>query len=409
MLFAVQDQVRRASFSDETAFPKNPTQRRVESDFRSMKSWDIFCAVVDNFGDIGVCWRLARQLCDEHGFSVRLWIDDLQTFARMDSAIQPHESKQMLGSIEIRHWTAQSDMGSAADVVIEAFGCELPERYLAAMLKHDPVPVWIDLEYLSAELWVEDCHLLASPHPRLPLKRYFFYPGFTEKTGGLLRERDLFAFHAKTASTDSAVFWGKLGVPVRDDDELQVSLFCYHNPALPDLLQAWSSDPRRVKVMVFPGAVRRQISDWFQSELLDGKRFQQDSLTVHAVPWLSHTDYDRLLRLCDVNFVRGEDSFVRAQWAQRPFVWQIYPQEENAHLVKLDAFLGRYLQGISLEAGNAVRRLWSTWNGAPFLGPAWSDFRANLRSIQAETEHWSSQLDRMSDLADNLVRFVREK
>ena len=25
-------------------------------------TWDIFCSVVDNFGDIGVTWRLARQL-----------------------------------------------------------------------------------------------------------------------------------------------------------------------------------------------------------------------------------------------------------------------------------------------------------------------------------------------------------
>jgi hypothetical protein len=22
--------------------------------------WDIFCRVIDNFGDIGVCWRLAH-------------------------------------------------------------------------------------------------------------------------------------------------------------------------------------------------------------------------------------------------------------------------------------------------------------------------------------------------------------
>ena len=374
-----------------------------------MKSWDIFCAVVDNFGDIGVCWRLARQLSDEHGFSVRLWVDDLQAFARMCSAIQPHESKQMLGSIEIRHWTSQSEVDIAADVVIEAFGCELPEQYLATMLKHDPVPVWINLEYLSAESWVEDCHLLASPHPRLPLKKYFFFPGFTERTGGLLRERDLLSSHAKIASMDQEAFWHRLGLSMREDHELRLSLFCYHNPALPDLLQAWSSDLRRVRVMVFPGTVRRQISDWFQSELHDGKTFQRDSLTVHAVPWLSHTDYDRLLRLCDINFVRGEDSFVRAQWAQRPFVWQIYPQEENAHLVKLDAFLGRYLRGMPQETENAIKRLWSAWNGASSLGPAWSDFQANLRAIRTETEQWSSQLDRMSDLADNLVRFVREK
>ena len=39
------------------------------------RSWDVFCRVVDNYGDAAVCWRLARQLADEHGARVRLWID----------------------------------------------------------------------------------------------------------------------------------------------------------------------------------------------------------------------------------------------------------------------------------------------------------------------------------------------
>ncbi|HET9045379.1 MAG TPA: elongation factor P maturation arginine rhamnosyltransferase EarP, partial [Casimicrobiaceae bacterium] len=39
--------------------------------------WDVFCKVVDNFGDAGVCWRLARQLVAEHDLAVTLWIDVL--------------------------------------------------------------------------------------------------------------------------------------------------------------------------------------------------------------------------------------------------------------------------------------------------------------------------------------------
>ena len=41
------------------------------------RTWDIFCSVVDNFGDIGVCWRLARRLSAGLGQQVRLWVDDL--------------------------------------------------------------------------------------------------------------------------------------------------------------------------------------------------------------------------------------------------------------------------------------------------------------------------------------------
>ena len=53
----------------------------------SRPQWDVFCAVVDNYGDIGVCWRLSRQLAAEHGIAVRLWVDDLKPFARLCPAV----------------------------------------------------------------------------------------------------------------------------------------------------------------------------------------------------------------------------------------------------------------------------------------------------------------------------------
>ena len=43
-------------------------------------AWDIFCTVIDNYGDIGICWRLARQLRVDDGQRVRLWVDDLTSF-----------------------------------------------------------------------------------------------------------------------------------------------------------------------------------------------------------------------------------------------------------------------------------------------------------------------------------------
>ncbi|MEO7887531.1 MAG: elongation factor P maturation arginine rhamnosyltransferase EarP, partial [Polaromonas sp.] len=42
--------------------------------------WDIFCKVIDNFGDIGVCWRLAADLASR-GHKVRLWVDDASALA----------------------------------------------------------------------------------------------------------------------------------------------------------------------------------------------------------------------------------------------------------------------------------------------------------------------------------------
>ena len=38
------------------------TIARVNTTARQPLLWDIFCQVIDNHGDVGVCWRLAREL-----------------------------------------------------------------------------------------------------------------------------------------------------------------------------------------------------------------------------------------------------------------------------------------------------------------------------------------------------------
>ena len=410
-----------------------------------MRRWDIFCTVVDNFGDIGTCWRLAQQLTAEHEADVRLWIDKLESFASLCPSISTAAATQQVGPIEIRHWKSDFPAVEVADVVVEAFACELPENYVAAMARRAMAPVWINLEYLSAEAWVEDCHLLPSPHPRWPLTKYFFFPGFTSRTGGLLRERDLFATRTAFDLSAAAEFWRSLGVAPRTDDELRVSLFCYDNPALPDLLQCWADGAVTVRVLASPGAATEQMASWFGNALSPGPPLQREALTVHALPFLPQPSYDRLLWSCDVNFVRGEDSFVRAQWSERPFVWQIYPQAKNAHLVKLDAFLTRYLDGfddtgnlerptdpskpeaqakssfacasgfggrgrhLSGGAADVVRRCWHAWNGTGDMAAAWRGYIAIRHSIQQHGTVWANQLDRAGDLANNLVRFVHGK
>lgn len=372
-----------------------------------MPRWDLFCRVVDNFGDIGVCWRLAQQLAHEYAAGVRLWVDDLQSFAILCPSVSTTAIEQNVGRITVCHWPSNFPAVDTADIVIEAFACELPKNYVAAMAARTDPPVWINLEYLSAEAWVDDCHLLASPQPGLPLTKHFFFPGFTSKTGGLLREHDLLsqrsAFHQDAADR----FWLSLRIAPPAANELSVSLFCYENESLPELLQIWADGPTPVRVLATPGAASRQIGTWFNKTLVAGARVQRNSLTVEALPFLSQSDYDRLLWACDINFVRGEDSFVRAQWAQRPFVWQIYPQDQQAHLVKLDAFLTRYLEN-SLHS-EVVRRSWQAWNGVGKIDVAWRDFAANRHSLQRHSELWAFRLDQAGNLANNLSHFVRGK
>ena len=145
---------------------------------------DIFCNVIDNYGDIGVSWRLARQLANEYGLTVRLWVDDLASLARLCPEADDTLAQQLCRGVEVRHWGEDFSVVRAADLVIEAFGCRLPQAYLDAMAAQHTV--WVNLEYLSAEDWVAGCHKLPSPRP--PLTRYFFFPGFTRETGGLLLE-----------------------------------------------------------------------------------------------------------------------------------------------------------------------------------------------------------------------------
>jgi len=370
-----------------------------------MWSWDIFCKVVDNYGDIGTCWRLAQQLANEHEAGVRLWVDELQSFARLCPAVSTNVDLQHLGRIEIRHWRSDFPQVGVADVVIEAFACELPECYVAAMARQTVAPVWINLEYLSAETWVEGCHGLSSPRTKWPLTKYFFFPGFTPQTGGLLRESDLLGDRAAFDSAAEAEFFSSVGVPARGNHELRVSLFCYQNGSLPDLLQCWADGPGSLTLLATPGPAADQVGDWFGEPFLPGTPLRRSSLTAYPLPFLPQSSFDRLLWACDVNFVRGEDSFVRAQWAGRPFVWQIYPQAEEAHLVKLEAFLTRYLE--RFEKSAVVRRCWHAWNGRGNIALAWSDFLAHREAIEQQVKVWASGLDQTGDLAHNLVCFVR--
>jgi uncharacterized repeat protein (TIGR03837 family) len=370
-----------------------------------MQRWDIFCTVVDNYGDIGACWRLAQQLAGQHEADVRLWVDQLHSFAQLCPTVLINTDRQRVGGIEIRRWRPDFPKVEVGDVVIEAFACQLPESYLAAMAQRAVPPVWIDLEYLSAEAWVEDCHRLPSLRARWPLDKYFFFPGFTTRTGGLLRERNLLADRAAFNATAEAEFWHSLHVPVRCDHELRVSMFCYDNSRLSSLLQYLAGGPDAVTLLATPGPATDQISGWLGESLLPGSPLRRSSLTAYALPFLPQSSFDRLLWACDVNFVRGEDSFVRAQWAGQPFVWHIYPQTEEAHWIKLEAFLDRFLEGF--EQAAVVRRFWLAWSGRGEIAAAWPEFVAQRRALQQHGKAWISRIDQAGDLAENLVRFVR--
>jgi uncharacterized repeat protein (TIGR03837 family) len=374
--------------------------------------WDIFCTVVDNYGDIGVCWRLARQLAAEHGLQVRLWVDRLDAFRRICPEVAPGLAAQHRRGVEIRHWADPFPEVAPAEVVVEAFACTLPANYVAAMAAGGRKPVWINLEYLSAEEWVRGCHGLASPHPQLPLVKHFFFPGFGPGTGGLVCEQGLLerrrAFQLDQGA--QAAYWEGIGVPAAAPEEVRASLFCYANSAVSGLLAAWAHGAASVLCLVPEGVAAEAISAFFgQSELQAGRTLSRGRLQVRILPFLEQDLYDRLLWACDCNFVRGEDSFVRAQWAAKPMAWHIYPQEDEAHRLKLDAFLDLYCGGLPPEAAAGLRAFWSAWNRRAGAGEAWPGFWRHRAILEEHAGKWPARLLKNGDLAANLVEYCTDR
>lgn len=367
--------------------------------------------MVDNYGDIGVCWRLARQLAAEHDLEVRLWVDDLASLQKICPEINPNLTKQTARSVDVWHWDVPFPIAMPADVVIEAFGCELPIGYVAAMAELARKPVWVNLEYLSAENWVEGCHGLPSPHPRLPLTKYFFFPGFSPATGGLLVESGLMQLRQEFQNDPQRIaqFWRSIGLPPPDAGECRVSLFGYENSALPGLLDAWTNGVSPVTCLVPEGRMVEGVATYFgRRDVACGESLQRGNLAVRVLPFLEQERYDNLLWACDCNFVRGEDSFVRGQWAARPFIWHIYPQGEDAHWVKLHAFLDRYCANLPDDAATALRALWEAWNRGDGVGEAWLDFWQQREVLERHARYWVDAQMRHGDLAANLVFFCNQ-
>ncbi|MDI3381156.1 elongation factor P maturation arginine rhamnosyltransferase EarP [Xenophilus aerolatus] len=360
--------------------------------------WDLFCRVIDNHGDLGVCWRLARQLADV-GDAVRLWVDDGRALGWMAPAGHP--------GVTVVDWRDAEAVRRAVadapppDVLVEAFGCDPAPELVELFARHRGTArrhAWINLEYLSAEPYVERLHRLPSPVFRGPgegLTKWFFYPGFTPATGGLLREPGLGTRHE---AFDRRAWLAGQGIAWQG--ERLVSLFCYEPPALAPLLRQWMDGAEPTRLLVTAGRAATAVAQAL--EKLASPPEGRGALAISYLPYLPQPDFDALLGSCDLNLVRGEDSFVRAHWAGASFVWQIYPQDDDAHHVKLNAWLDW------LDAPASLRAFHHAWNGfsdAPPVLPG----TAALADWQQAAQAGRARLLAQDDLATQLRRFVNQK
>jgi uncharacterized repeat protein (TIGR03837 family) len=360
--------------------------------------WDIFCRVIDNYGDIGVCWRLARALAGR-GQQVRLWADDLSALAWM--------APQGCAGVQTRLWQPDAAMPPdvrPADVVIEAFGCDIDHHWIAmhsGAISLDSAraggqnsspnqPIWINLEYLSAEPYVLRCHGLRSPvlsGPAAGLAKWFFYPGFEAGTGGLLP--------VSTRVTDGPP--QVLPVPA---NARRVSLFCYEPPALGNLLEQLGGQDRATQLRVLAGRGQAALKAVMERKNASQPSWNQHSLlSIQELLPICQSEFDALLLQSDLNFVRGEDSLVSALRAGRAFVWQIYPQQDGAHAAKLEAFLDW------LQAPPSLRQFHAVWNGlstAPLPPLQWEEWTHCAHAAR-------QRLALQADLVSQLLDFVEEK
>jgi hypothetical protein len=295
----------------------------------------MFCRVVDNYGDVGFCWRLAVAL-------KQLGIGRLLLIMDRSDVLDALRGGQHVAGVAVLDWKAAEDgwqlngvpADQQADVLIEAFACDLPAVYLQS-LKSDTR--WITLDYLATESWADSAHGKSSPAPQSERSaargRRWFIPGFSPATGGLPHGSWRHLSGEERRKWRAGLAGEKIG-----DDVFLIMAFGYADAT-------WEQFSRELVVLP-PG---------FKSS-----RFWRPSGLE-----LSQDDFDLALQACDLNFVRGEDSFVRAHWAAAgpwrvPFVWQPYRQEHLAHGLKLAGWMDQLLAASDLAS---LRDLHWAWNG----------------------------------------------
>lgn len=334
----------------------------------------LFCTVIDNFGDIGVAWRLAQELHNRLNYQVFLFLDNWEALERIVPDFRQHHA------ITLKKWREGewADFGDLEQmfppkIVIETFACALPDAVLDVMLAVRPI--WLNWEYLSAEDWAIRTHTMKSLQNN-GLDKYFWQMGFCEQSGGLLREKSILPVSITPEIT-----------PNDDATHFQIFLFAYPSDTWQKHICAWQQvnldldlDKKWKK-----WAIRVANEKIFQALTIFHKNINESKLLIELQNFVPQNQLDELFSQQDILIVRGEDSFVRAQFSGKPFFWHIYPQDENAHWEKLDAFWEQVYPLFPKEISEAHRALSHDMNGK------------NSLSDEMRLAHWRTLLMRFAD------------
>ena len=370
--------------------------------FKHTYRTDIFCRVIDNFGDAGVLWRLSRDLRD-YGHDVRLIIDDLNTLSRLVPELDSKENEQVVKGIRVVLWPEAWNSDDApcplkpAQWVIEGFACRIPPAYEREMAQSPQWLSWINLDYLSAEDWVEDYHGLPSLHPSLGIHKTFFFPGFTARTGGLIIERDY--QHRHSVFNRSA--W--LRAHGADTDKTTLFFFTYPYAPIAKLAQALAQSARPLQILLSATESAHRLKQAIEA-------IGAENISLVQLPFIAQENFDEVLWACDLAFIRGEDSAARAQLAGCPFAWHIYHQDDGAHRIKLSALAEKMLQALS---DDPLMRQWQAWqadfNEGIVDAVSLCELLEKLPQLKVLHQHWSETLHKNGPLAHKLAQCVEKR
>lgn len=375
-----------------------------------MRTCDMFCRVIDNYGDAGVSWRLAQSLAAEYGWAVRLIIDDAAVLSAIVPSVVSEKSDSLAGRVVVCDWLEKDGTppfepwdNEAADVVVELFSCRLPDVYEAAIARRvesRPCAVFA-LDYLTAEKYAEEGNGLPSPHPRYGYDKTFLFPGFSEKTSGINRERGLEKkMNPARKSEVRQRLFEAFGAQL--DHPFTLYFFTYPEMPVQKFAQMLAADSRPVQILAAPGKASETLKKALDQANAEHVRFVQ-------APMVPQDEFDDVLLACDAALIRGEDSVLRAQLAGVPMIWTLYPQTEDTHLTKLAAFAELYTQALP----EAARKPWLDIeafvnNGAEIPG-AWAAWRNSLQELKLGAAHWKERLFELPTLAQSISKLAENK
>ncbi len=378
---------------------------------------DILCRVVDNYGDIGVVYRLAKALSDlDPALNLRLVVDDLAAFRALAPAVDPAREVQDLGNWTVVRWDHpwEGFRSEPPRLVLECFACGRPDFFEACLFDPElPFTAHIvNVEHLSAESWADELHRMPSLTRSARVKKSIFMPGFTAATGGLIIDRRFSrAMAAWDREEDRPALRRDLGAGLALEpgleDNFWVSVFSYERDYA-RIVADLAAFHRERPVLALAAAGKSQPC-FMRAWEAAGRPFP-----AVALPFLPQETWDEVLLACDFSIVRGEETLARASLSGRPFLWQAYLQAEAHHLVKLEAFLDRVRPflgpdsfGRLAEASLAFNRRdrdAADWRGDESILPLLRDAEAARAGFRA----FSAALSAYGNMAAHLLTFLRD-